>query len=115
MSNTTLTDATYELVERLEQRRKRFKLIIAGSLLVTVSGLSIDAILFMIYSHQKGVFLYENMIFILLFIIICSISATIGITRFTKMRRMENKLKQIELLEETICKEVLVPQTDQFR
>jgi ABC-type transport system involved in cytochrome bd biosynthesis fused ATPase/permease subunit len=115
MSNTSLTDATYELVERLEQRRKWFKLIITGSLLVAVSGLSIDAILFMVYSHQKGILLYENMMLILIIIIICSISATIAITVFNKMRRTGNKLKQIDLLEETIYEEVLVPEKDQFR
>lgn len=109
MSNESLTDNTYELIENLERQRSWLKLVITGSILVVVSGLSIDGFLFMMFSHQKGGS-YENMILVPILIIICLISAIIGITKVKKMRRAGNKLKQIELLEETIYKEVLATQ-----
>lgn len=54
MEDKASIDAVYDLVERVEQQRKRLVLIVMGVSILSLFGVSFNAMALMVFSHQKG-------------------------------------------------------------
>jgi hypothetical protein len=54
MEDKASIDAVYDLVERVEQQRKRLVLIVMGVSILSLLGVSFNALALMVLSHQKG-------------------------------------------------------------
>ena len=105
MPEKTLTEAAYEFMEGLESRKKRMIAVIIICFVLGPVGLGFDWI---VVDHQKGDLadLATNPL-IVITAIASIIIMTYGINRYFLVKKWENKLEQLEQLEETIYKEVL--------
>ena len=105
MPEKTLTEAAYEFMEGLESRKKRMIAVIVLCFVLGPVGLGFDWI---VVDHEKGGLadLATNPL-IVITAIVSIIIITYGINRYFLVKKWENKLKQLEQLEETIYKEVL--------
>ena len=105
MPEKTLTEAAYEFMEGLESRKKRMIAVIILCFVLGPVGLGFD---WNVVIHQKGDLadLAMNPL-ILITAIVSIIIITYGINRYFLVKKWENKLEQLEQLEETIYKEVL--------
>lgn len=105
MPEKTLTEAAYEFMEGLESRRKRMIAIIIVCFVLGPAGLVFDL---NVINHQKGGLadLASNPL-IVITAIVSLLIITYGINRYFLAKKWENRLKQLEQLEETIYKEVL--------
>jgi len=105
MPEKTLTEAAYEFMEGLESRKKRMIAVIILCFVLGPVGLGFDWI---VVDHMKGglVDLATNPL-IVITAIVSIIIITYGINRYFLVKKWENKLEQLEQLEETIYKEVL--------
>ena len=54
MEDKASIDAVYDLVERVEQQRKRLVLIVMEVSILSLLGVSFNALALMVLSHQKG-------------------------------------------------------------
>ncbi|MDQ1312229.1 MAG: hypothetical protein QG605_768 [Euryarchaeota archaeon] len=54
MEDKASIDAVYDLVERVELQRKRLVLIVMGVSILSLFGVSFNAMALMVLSHQKG-------------------------------------------------------------
>ncbi len=106
-------DAAYEVVERVERQRKRLTLIVIGISISSLLGLAINAFAFMVYSHQKGALDNIYILQVAILSLICLVLAGLAIRKFVALRRLNEKLKHIGELEETIYNEVLKIRSDQ--
>ena len=105
MPEKTLTEAAYEFMEGLESRKKRMIAIIVICLVLGPAGLVFDLI---VVRHEKGNLADLAMNPLIVIIAIASIIIiTFGINRYFLVKKWENRLEQLEQLEETIYKEVL--------
>jgi TM2 domain-containing membrane protein YozV len=105
MPEKTLTEAAYELMEGWESRKKRMIAVIVVCFVLGPTGLGFDWI---VVDHSKGGLadLTTNPL-ILITAIASIIIITYGINRYFLVKKWENRLEQLEQLEETIYKEVL--------
>jgi TM2 domain-containing membrane protein YozV len=105
MPEKTLTEAAYEFMEGLESRKKRMIAVIILCFVLGPVGLGFDWI---VVDHTKGGLadLATNPL-IVITAIVSIIIITYGINRYFLVKKWENKLEQLEQLEETIYKEVL--------
>ena len=105
MPEKTLTEAAYEFMEGLERRKKRMIAVIVMCFVLGPVGLGFDWI---VVDHTKGGLadLATNPL-IVITAIVSIIIITYGINRYFLVKKWENKLEQLEQLEETIYKEVL--------
>jgi len=51
MEDNTSTDAVYDLIERVEQQRKRLVLIVMVVSISSLLGVSVNALALMVFSH----------------------------------------------------------------
>jgi hypothetical protein len=107
MSNENLTDAVYEKVTRLEKRKRRLTFVIMASALTSLSVLGINTFLYITYTHQKGGVSGVNLIMISIIVLICLIVIALGINWLLQLRKLNSRLNQFEILEETIYQEVM--------
>ena len=107
MEKKTLTDVSFECIERLEHKKGWLNFIAIGCLILAPIGLIADAFSFMVLSHQKGGLLDQQIVSIVLVFTISILVLLFGIDRYFKSRKWSRSLNQLELLEETIYREVL--------
>ena len=107
LPNGNLTDTVYEKVTRLEKRKRRLAFVVMASALTALPILGINAFLYMTYTHQKGGVSGWNLIMISIIILICLIVIALGINWLLQLRKLNVRLNQFEILEETIYKEVM--------
>lgn len=107
--NKTSIEEVYDLVERVEQKRKRLTLIVAGVSVFSLLGVSVDALGFVALSHQKGALdvLSADIILLVIIFFISMILAAMAAKKLIALRRLNQKLGRIGELEETIYNEVL--------
>jgi len=115
MSIKNLTDFAYESIASKEMERKSLVIIIISCFLIAVPSLGVSSFLLMAYLHQKGGLYTQDMISISALALISAILIVLGTNRVLRLKKIENKLKQFDLLEETIYSEVLKSRMDQFK
>ncbi len=106
MTDKSFTDAAYEKMEEIEQKRKRLPLIMVICLAFASLGLGADAVFYMISTHQKGDLSDINLTLIGIFALIFTSLLIIGLNRYVLLKKWENQIHQMELLEETICSDI---------
>ncbi len=110
MSNeNTLTDRSYELVEALERRKKWLNAIIVVCFVLAPIGLGIDSYVYMNALHLKGDWSDMSMMIIAMVSAISGLLLIIGIKEYNNSKELNEKLGQVEKLEETIYNEVINP------
>jgi len=111
MEERTITDTTFELVEALETKRLWLKVVIIGCMILAPILLGADVYSFIVLSHQKGELLDQQIVSIVLVFITLILIASFGIYKYFSLKKWDRNLNQLELLEETIYKEVLQAKT----
>jgi hypothetical protein len=112
MANVTLTDNAYDIVERIDLQKRRLKVAIMGSFLPALLCSVMSGYIYLVYSHQKGGLSDTKIAAMALLAFMCIILLGIAVKKLIKFGKLNNKLKRIEALEETIYKEVLKHQAD---
>ncbi len=112
MTGSTLTEDAYTKIELIEQKKRHLSLIVLGCLLPGILGLGLNTFMFIAYSHQKGGLSENNILMISVLAMICIALLGIAINRFIILKKLGNKLSQIEAFEETIYNEVLKQHAD---
>jgi hypothetical protein len=107
MTGSTLTEDAYKKIELIEQKKRHLSLIVLGCLLPGILGLGLNTFIVVAYSHQKGGLSENNILMIGALAMVCIALLGIAISRFVILKKLGNKLSQIEALEETIYSEVL--------
>jgi hypothetical protein len=112
MANVTLTDNTYDVVERIDKQKRRLKVSIMEFFLPAFLCSVMSGYIYLVFSHQKDGLSDMKIAAIALMVLMCIMLLGIAIKKLIKFSILNNKLKRIEALEETISKEVLKYQTD---
>jgi hypothetical protein len=110
----TLTDRSYELVEKIENRSKLLTAIVIACFILAPVGIGINAHIYQAASHQKGDWSNADIALMGTIFAISALLFAIGIKKYTVIRDLKNKLAQMQLLEETIYNEVLKPNMRQL-
>lgn len=105
--DNTLTDRSYELVEKIEHRSKLLTAIVIACFILAPVGFGIDAHIYLTASHQKGDWSDINTAIMAIVSVISGLLLIIGIKEYIRVKNLKRKLGQMELLEETIYNEVL--------
>jgi hypothetical protein len=106
-NDKTLTDASYEFVDRLEWRKRWFIVIIFGCFILAPIGLGSDFIAFFVLSRQKGGLLDQQIVYLAVVFIISLLMVLFGFNIYKKFKKLSKNLNHLRVLEETIYKEVL--------
>jgi hypothetical protein len=112
MPENTITDVAYDFIERMEKKRRLLKVIITGCFIIAPLGLGINAFLFTALQHQKGGLSDIQVILIAAISIVSMFVLIFAINRYSVLKKWEKDLGQLELLEETIYREVLKSKTN---
>ena len=112
MTNVTLTDNAYAIVERFDQKMGRLKRSIIGFFLPALLCSAMSGYAYLVYSHQKSGLSDTNIAAIALLALMGIILLGIAAKTFIIYNRLNNKVKKVEALEETIYREVLKYQID---
>ena len=107
MEHNASIDAVYEVVERIEQQKKRLTRNVMVISISAMLGLVFNAFFFMMFSHQKGALNNINIIFIGLIFLICMLLLSLAIKKYILLKKFKQRLSRIGELEETIYNEVL--------
>jgi hypothetical protein len=83
-----------------------------GSFLPALLCSAMSGYFYLVFTHQKGGISNIEIAAIALLAFMCIILLGIAVKKIIKFSKIDNKLKKIEALEETIYKEVLKYQTD---
>jgi len=112
MPENTSTDVAYELIERMENKRWWLKIITIICFIIAPLGLGINAFLFTMLSHQKGGLSDIQVILITISSIIFMFLVIFAINKYSILKKWKKEHNQLELLEETIYREVLKSKID---
>jgi type IV secretory pathway VirB3-like protein len=109
MEDNTSTDAVYDLIERVEQQRKRLVLIVMVVSISSLLGVSVNALALMVFSHQKGSLdiISFNILLPVIMLIVSIVLAILAAKKLMALKRLNQRLSRIDELEETIYNEVL--------
>jgi len=107
MTNPTLTDNAYNMVERIDRQKRGLKVAIMAFVSPTLLCSAASVYFYLAYSHSKGGLSDINIAMIGLLAIICAVFLVFASRKLVKFIELKNKLNSIEALEATICKEVL--------
>jgi hypothetical protein len=109
MEDNTSTDAVYDLIERVEQQRKRLVLIVMVVSISSLLGVSVNALALMVFSHQKGSLdiISFNILLPVIMLIVSIVLAILAAKKLVTLKRLNQRLSRIDELEETIYNEVL--------
>jgi hypothetical protein len=107
LSDWNLTDAVYEKIARLEKRKRWLTFIVLVSAFTALPILGMNAFLYINYSHQKSGMSDGNMTLVSIIILICLVVIALGIYWLLRLRKLNSKLNQFEIMEETIYQEVI--------
>lgn len=111
----TLTDRSYELVEKIERKKMLLTAVVIACFILAPIGIGINAYTFMTATHMKGDWSDITIAAMGILSIISAILFVIGIKKYILIKDLKNKLAQMELLEETIYKEVLSTNLHQIK
>ena len=112
MENKTKTEATFELAEALEIKKRWLKMAIIVCLILAPVGLGANVYSFLVLSHQKGGLLDQQIVSIVLVFIALILILSFSTYKYFELKTWDENLHQLELLEETIYKEVLQSKTN---
>ncbi len=112
MEHNASIDAVYEVVERIEQQKKRLTRNVMVISISAMLGLVFNAFFFMMFSHQKGALNDINIIFIGIIFLICMLLLSLAVKKYILLKKFKQRLNHIGELEETIYDEVLRPHLD---
>ena len=109
MEDNTSADAVYDLIERVEQQRKRLVLIVMVVSISSLLGVSVNALALMVFSHQKGSLdiISFNILLPVIMLIVSIVLAILAAKKLMALKRLNQRLSRIDELEETIYNEVL--------
>ena len=107
MEHNASIDAVYEMVERVEQQKKRLTRNVMGISISALLGLVVNAFFFMVFSHQKGALNDTTIILIGTIFLVCLVLLGLAIRKYILLKRFKQRLSHIGELEETIYNEVL--------
>ena len=112
MEHNASIDAVYEVVEQIEQQKKRLTWNVMVISISAMLGLVFNGFFFMMFSHQKGALNNTNIISIGLIFLICMLLLSLAIKKYILLKKFKQRLSHIGELEETIYDEVLRPHLD---
>jgi len=107
MEHNASIDAVYDVVERIEQQKKRLTRNLTALSISALLGLVTNTFVFMILSHQKGALNNITIILIAVIFLICLILSGLAIRKFILLKEFKKRLNHFGELEETIYEEVL--------
>lgn len=107
MKNATLTDAAYEMIDRIEQKQKMLWMTIIGLISLAIFGFATDAYLYLVFSHQKGGISDISTFVMSALMLLCLFVSAIALKRLVFMRRLGNNINRFKMFEETVYDEVL--------
>jgi Na+/H+-dicarboxylate symporter len=107
MPGNNLTDATYELIERMEKKANKINIIIMKYFFITAFGLSVNIIAYLTYANQKGMMPDMSLVLMSMFAALLILPTIIGTKRYVELRKAKSQLQQFESLESTVYEEVL--------
>lgn len=105
-------DASYDVIERVERKRRRLAMVVLGISIPALLGLITNFFFFMVYSHQKSVSNYDPLPMASVVFVICIVLFGLAIRKFLLFKKINKKLNEVGELEETIYNEVLNHQVD---
>jgi len=103
----SLTDSSYELVEKIERKRMLLTVIVVMCFFIAPIGIGITAHSIIATSYEKGDWSNTDIAFVGIVFAISAILIAIGIKKYIVIKDLKSKLSQMQLLEETIYNEVL--------
>ncbi len=107
----SLTDRSYELVEKIERKRTLLTVIVVMCFILAPIGIGINAYTYLSAIHLKGAWSDVNIALIIALMGIIFVDSAllfvIGIKKYILIRDLKSKLSQMQLFEETIYSEVL--------
>jgi xanthine/uracil permease len=112
MEHNASIDAVYDVVERIEQQKKRLTRSLMALSITALLGLVVNTFVFMIFSHQKGALNNINIILIMFIFLICMVLLGLAIRKFILLKKFKQRLNHFGELEETIYDEVLMRHPD---
>jgi len=107
MEYNTSIDAAYEVVERIEQQKRRLNRNLVGISILASLGLMVNTFVFMIFSNQKGAFNNTVIILIAFMFLLCMVLLGLVIRKYILLKKFKHRLNHISELEEAIYDEVL--------
>jgi xanthine/uracil permease len=107
MEHNASIDAVYNVVERIEQQKKRLTRNLMALSISALLGLVVNTFVFMILSHQKGALNNTTIILIAVVFLICMVLLGLAIRKFILLKKFKHWLDHFGELEETIYDEVL--------
>jgi hypothetical protein len=111
MDDVSLTELSYQRIERIEGSKRRLWIVVIGCSIFASLGLALNAAAYLYVSHLKGSeSLYVPLIAIAT--ISCIIFIAFGARKYTTLANIDSRLKQLELLEDTIYSEVMQSRKD---
>ena len=116
MDDKASIDAVYDLIERVEQQRRRLVLIVMVVSLSSLLGVSVNALALIGFSHQKGSLdiISFNILLPVIMLIVSIVLAILAAKKLVALKRLNKRLSRIDKLEETIYNEVLNTHMDQI-
>ena len=107
MENATLTEAAYDMIDRIEQKQKKLLMTIIGLISLVVFGFATNAYFYLVFSHQKGGFSDVSIFLMSALVLLCLFISAIALKRFVFMRRLDHNINRFKIFEETVYDEVL--------
>jgi len=93
MEHNASIDAVYEVVERIEQQKKRLTRSVMVISISAMLGLVFNGFFFMMFSHQKGALDNINIIYNGLIFLICTLLLSLAIKKYILLKKIQNFLK----------------------
>ncbi|MCX6827623.1 MAG: hypothetical protein NTV06_10235 [candidate division Zixibacteria bacterium] len=107
MFSEKVTDSCFELVDRLECKKKWLNPIVWGGLIISPAVLSLDVLVYKMLSSQKGILTDATAIVIAFIAILCLILIVGSFKKYFELRRLKRSLAELESFEEIVYQEVL--------
>lgn len=107
MEDKTITELSYENIERIEESKRQLRFVVISCALFASFGLMLNASTYLYFSSLKG----DTSAYIASTIIatmICIAIATFGAMKYKTLKNIGKRLEEFELLEETIYSEVIL-------
>jgi hypothetical protein len=115
MANLSLTDYVYDNIERIDKQKRRMKIMVMEFFFPALLCSVMSGYFYLVYSHQKGGLSDIKTAIVALLALACIILLGIAAIKLINYVKLNNKLKSIEALEDTIYKEVLEYHADSLQ
>jgi hypothetical protein len=107
MSSENVTESCFEMIDRLECKKRWLNLMVWGGLIISPAVLGLDVLVYKILSHQKGILTDITVIAIALIAVLCLILIVGSLKKYLALKRLRISLAELGSLEETIYQEVI--------